>query len=236
MKTPGWCVLTAASIIAGALVTTGCDKFDRFHNVEWRKTKYINSGKKYMTEKKYADAKIQFMRAAAMDPNWSEAQYQLGLASLGTHEAPRAYKSFQKAVAINPKNTSALQEMATLELLNRRYEDAKNNAEKILAIQPGNFAAEETMAYALAGLGDMEGAEGELATLVEHDPGALEADLNLVRMKLREKDKPGAEAVLVNAANKAPTASSWTLLANFYLLEAKAPEAEAAYRKAVTLE
>src|SRR5580658_2175553 len=108
MKTPGWCVLTAASIILGALVTTGCDKFDRFHSVEWRKKKYLESGKKYMTQKKFADAKIQFMRAAAMDNTWSEAQYELGLASLGSKEAARAYKAFQKAVHDDPKNFKAL--------------------------------------------------------------------------------------------------------------------------------
>src|SRR5208282_5674458 len=112
MKTRGWCVLTAVAIVAGAMVTTGCDKFDRFRSVEWRKHKYMESGKKYMSQKKYGEAKIQFMRAVAVDSKWSEAQFELGMAATGAREFPRAFRAFQNAVSADPKNIKALQEIA----------------------------------------------------------------------------------------------------------------------------
>ena len=44
-------------------------------------------------------------------------------------------------------------------------------------------------------MGDMEGSEKELEALVEQDPSQISVDVNLVRMKLRDKDMEGAEAV-----------------------------------------
>ncbi len=166
MKTRGWYALSATAILAGAMVTTGCDKFDRFHSVAWRKQKYMESGKKYFDQKKFSDAKIQFMRVTRLDPKFSEGFYQLGRAEIGTREGSRAYKAFQAAVAADPKNTNALQEMATLELMGKKYEDAKADAQKILAIAPNDSKAQETLAYALAGMGDLEGLRGRTGNAI----------------------------------------------------------------------
>ena len=238
MQNRGWSAFLLAIVISGTLLTTGCDRIDRqidkVRSVDAKKKKYMASGKKFLAEKNPLAARQRFGLALRADPNWA---YQFGLANLLARDYPRAFRAFQATVEKDPKHYDALRQIASLYLASKRYEEAKTAAEKMLAVWPNDAQAQEIIAYSFAGMGDMEASEKELENLVEHDPSQISATLNLARLKLRNKDKEGAEAVLKNAAetSKPQTAASWTLLANFYLLAGKLPEAEQAYRKAISI-
>src|SRR5258708_4092942 len=191
MQTRGFSTLLIGAVFSCVLATTGCDQVDRVTNKlrskESLKNKYMADGKKFMSEKKPREAMQRFTLAARVDPNWGEAQYQLGMAALEARDYPRGYKAFQTAVEKDPKHYEALRQLASLNLVAKKYDDAKATAEKMLAIKPKDSQAEEIIAYSLAGLGDMEGSEKELEGLVEHDPGQISANLNLARFKFRDK-------------------------------------------------
>jgi len=234
--------LVLAVAIPGTLIATGCERidrqFDRVRSAETKKKKYMESGKKFLAEKNPLAARQRFSLAVKTDPNWSEAHYELGLADLQARDYARAFREFQTAVEKDSKNYAATRQMATLYLEAKRYDDAKTAAEKMLTLKPNDSEAQQIIAYSLAGLGDLEAAEKELETVVENDPSQVSATLNLARLKLHDKDKEGAEAVLKAAAetSKPQASASWILLGNFYLLAGKLPEAEQAYKKAGSID
>ena len=57
-----------------SIVCVGCTR-----NPETAKRKYVESGMKYMEQKKYDSAVIQFKKALQVDPRYAEAHYQLGV-------------------------------------------------------------------------------------------------------------------------------------------------------------
>jgi cytochrome c-type biogenesis protein CcmH/NrfG len=59
---------------------------------------------------KFAEAKAQFEKAVALDPNMAEAWYQLGMANLNTGDMPGAVTAFEgylKAAPNGPKAAEA---------------------------------------------------------------------------------------------------------------------------------
>ncbi len=58
-----------------AIVLVGCTR-----NPETAKRKYLESGMKYMDQKKYDSAVIQFKKALQVDPKYAEAHFQLATA------------------------------------------------------------------------------------------------------------------------------------------------------------
>src|ERR1035441_3828102 len=68
-------VFVVIAVLSIAFV--GCTR-----NPETAKRKYVESGLKYMEQKKYDSAVIQFKKALQVDPKYAEAHYQLGNAEL----------------------------------------------------------------------------------------------------------------------------------------------------------
>src|ERR1022692_3512732 len=157
MRNRGWSAFLLAVVISGTLITTGCERidrqFDRVRSVDAKKKKYMDSGKKFLAEKNPLAARQRFGLAIRTDPNWSEAWYQSGIASLQARDYPRAFKAFDSAAKKDPKNYDALRQIASLYLAAKRYDNAKTAAEKMLTVRPNDSAAQEIIAYSLAGLG-----------------------------------------------------------------------------------
>src|ERR1022692_4124253 len=64
-----------------SIVFVGCTR-----NPETAKRKYVESGMKYMEQKKYDSALIQFKKALQVDPRYAEAHYELGMAEMDRSE------------------------------------------------------------------------------------------------------------------------------------------------------
>ena len=59
-------------IAATALLASGCAK-----DPQTAKAKYIATGQKYMKEKQYGDAAVEFRNAIRLDPGSADAYYQV---------------------------------------------------------------------------------------------------------------------------------------------------------------
>ena len=75
-------------MVALLLALAGCTR-----NPDAAKRKYVESGKKYMEEKKYDSAVIQFKKALQIDPRYSEGHYELGRPSWPSNIGPLPSKS-----------------------------------------------------------------------------------------------------------------------------------------------
>ncbi len=92
------------SIVMAALLVgfAGCTR-----NPDAAKRKYVESGMKYMEQKKYDSAVIEFKKALQIDPRYSEAHYELGQAERAQQHWAAAFKEFSMALDQDPNNTKA---------------------------------------------------------------------------------------------------------------------------------
>ena len=124
-----------AVLLVGA---TGCKA-----NPEKAKKKYLESGLNYVDKKQYDAAVIQFKKALQVDPKYSEAHYQLGMAYLRqpnqTQQTVRdGYLELHKATDLDPKNLKARLEMGNLLWAFREFAGAEEQARYIIKRDPNN--------------------------------------------------------------------------------------------------
>jgi len=80
-------ILVLTSFLSGCSGTSPQARHDRF----------LAAGKKLLEKQDYARALLEFKNAARLMPKDPEAEYQLGLATLGLHDLPGAMVWFEKA-------------------------------------------------------------------------------------------------------------------------------------------
>jgi tetratricopeptide (TPR) repeat protein len=66
------------------------------------KAKYFAADQKYITQKKYGDAALEFRKAIRIDPRFADGYYQLSQAALAQHDCQGAYASLGKAIDLDP--------------------------------------------------------------------------------------------------------------------------------------
>src|SRR5271157_2796728 len=160
-------VLIVMTVLLAVLV--GCTR-----NPDAAKRKYVESGMKYMDEKKYDSAVIQFKKALQIDPRWAEAQYALGQAELAQQHWVAAFKEFSVAVDQDPNHVKAHLALGTMWWQARKYTEAEENARFVVEHDPNNNG------YMLLGnvlLGQKKAQEAidmytKAATIKPNDPGA----------------------------------------------------------------
>src|SRR5271167_768496 len=88
-------VLIVMSVLL--VVFAGCTR-----NPAAAKRKYVESGIKYMDQKKYDSAVIQFKKALQIDPRYGEAHYELGQAELAQQHWAAVFREFSEAIIMIP--------------------------------------------------------------------------------------------------------------------------------------
>ncbi len=94
--------IVSVLIVALLVALAACTR-----NPDAAKRKYLESGMKYMSEKKYDSAVIQFKKALQIDPRYSEGHYELGQAELAQQHWAAAFKEFSQALDQDPNNVKA---------------------------------------------------------------------------------------------------------------------------------
>src|SRR5262245_28121463 len=71
------------------------------------KVEYVASGDRYVAEKKYAEAALQFRNAIAEDARFGEARFKLASALEKSGDLPGAYREYVRAADLMPKDITA---------------------------------------------------------------------------------------------------------------------------------
>jgi tetratricopeptide (TPR) repeat protein len=229
----GWTRLLAGiSVLLAALTLTAC-----FRSPEAKAARFLESGKKYLADRDYARAIIQFKNAARSRPNDPAPHHQLGLAYLGTGDVRAALAHLRKATELDPKHVEAQLVLAELMALNRNPEvvkEAERRAEAALEVDPDNPDLLSTVALAEVRLGKPKDAEEHLLEALRYAPQHLKSSTTLALLKVSQRDLDGAEEVLRQATVQAPRSPEAALaLGRFYAMRRKLAEAEAEFRRAV---
>src|SRR5580700_546465 len=87
-----------------------------------RKLRYMESGARYFSNRKYQEAIIQFRNAEQIDPRFAGAHYQLAQAYLAAGNSEAAYRELNETVGLDPANAEAQVSLARALIVRRQYQ------------------------------------------------------------------------------------------------------------------
>jgi tetratricopeptide (TPR) repeat protein len=191
---------------------------------------YLDSGKKFLAQKDYARAVLQFRNAIRANPRNAEAHYQLGAAYLEQRDWTAAYEELTKALELNPNHHEAQVKVITLLASARdlaNVEKARQKAQDFLAASPDNPDVLNALATTEFKLGKPEDAIKTLEQASSKAPQHLQTAVALAKVRLQRRDARGAERVLMEAVNHNPDSiEAHLILSSFYLALGKDAECE----------
>jgi Tfp pilus assembly protein PilF len=220
-----------ALVLIAAVTAVGCRT-----NPDVAKQEYVKSGDRFVEQKKYAEAIVQYRNAVQQDPRFGEARYKLAEAYAKTGDGRNAYREYIRAADLLPDNVDAQVKAATMLLMARQYEDAKTRAQKALAKDSQNVSAHIILGNSLAGLNDFESAIKQLEEANKLQPSAG-AYTSIGAVQLARGARPDAEKAFREAVAVDPKNVGVHLAFAQYLMSVgKAAEAEASLKQALSLE
>lgn len=199
--------------------------------------KYVAKGNQQITERKFAEAVIEYRRAVQADPRLGEARLQLASAYASAGDGPNALKEYARAADLMPDDNATQLKAGSFMLFAGRYQDAQGVAARMLKREPTNVDAQIMFANSLAGLKDMDGAIAAFEKAVDMDPTRATSYSDLGSARLVTGDVAAAEAAFRKAIEIAPNSVNAHLsLANFHWAVNRMPEAEREIKAALAID
>lgn len=201
------------------------------------KTEYVASGDRFVAEKKYSEAIIQYKNAIAQDPRFGEARFKLAKASEANGDALTALREYVRAADLLPNDVAVQLRAAQVLFIARQYPEAKARVDAVLQKDPKNAEALILLGNSLAGLKDFDGAISELEEAIDTDPRRTPTYANVGVLQLAKGDTKAAEGAFKRAVEvNAKSISAHLSLANFYWSANRLDEAEAEFKAAQALD
>src|SRR6185295_13256017 len=145
---------------------------------------FVESGKKYFAQKKYAEAAIEFSNAVQKDDRNRDARFYLARTYYVQGNFQEAIKHLKALLDMDPSNVEANLELGNLFLAagasdSNFYKLAVASAQKLLAQDPNNVRALLLEANAKVGLQDYSSSIESYEKALSLDPQNISAFLSL---------------------------------------------------------
>ncbi|MBI3805568.1 MAG: tetratricopeptide repeat protein [Nitrospirae bacterium] len=206
---------------------------------EAKKEKHYKRGVDYVAHEKYSEAAVEFKNVLQIDPQHTDAKYQLGLVYLklgGLVNARNAFKLLSEVVQKKPDLVEAQVRLATLYLASGDLKSAKEKAELVLQKKQGNPDALLVLARIAQREGRLDEAAQTYQKILDLDPKRLQTYYEFAGLYLLKKDSASAESLLQKALLLDPqSVESHINLARFYHYNHQPKEAESFYLKAISI-
>ena len=136
-------------------------------------------GLSYLQQGKSDRGIESIQKALAVQPDYIDAHFNLGIAlqGLGHHQDAEAH--YRKVIAANPDNAGAQNNLGAALQHHRRFEEAMAHFEKALALQPGFAPAHNNLGAVLKELGQHDRAVTSFNQAIALDPNNPETLCNL---------------------------------------------------------
>lgn len=204
---------------------------------ERAKQEYLASGDRYVEQKKYHEAIVQYRNALQQDARFGDARLKLARAYEQIGDTPNARREYVRAADALPGSVEAQVKAGSSLLLSRQFEDARTRAENALKLDPRNLDAQLLLGNALASLKDLDGALKELEEAVKLDPTSAAAHTGVGAVQLAQGRAGAAEAAFRKAVETNPKLPVAHLaLANFLWAVGRPTDAEHALKQALAIE
>jgi tetratricopeptide (TPR) repeat protein len=146
------------------------------------------------TAKRVKEAEVQFKRALEIDPNYTDARYDLASAEGSGGEWEAAAADFRRVMQERPEDSRAQQHLGEVLILwgdqlfkAGRHEDALARYRDALQFRPGDAQLHGRAGATLAQLARLEEAQAELETALRIDPKSEPARQTMDVLKLMKK-------------------------------------------------
>ena len=199
-------------ILLVAAFTVSCAR-----DPEVAKREYVESGDRFLREKKVKEAIVQYRNALKQDPRFGEARFRLAEAYVQDGDWRRAGREYIRAADLLPKDVEAQLKAGRVLLFARQFQDAATRAHNALALDRRNVDAQVLLGNALAGLRDVDGAIEEIQEAIRLDPNNALGYVSLGALEHAAGRQTDAEAAFRKAIEADPKSTAAYLgLANFY--------------------
>jgi tetratricopeptide (TPR) repeat protein len=223
------------SVCVLALIVAGVASCSR--DPESAKREFLANGNRYLAEKKYAQAIVEYRNALKQDPKFGDAHLKLTDVYIAAGDTRNAIVESVRAADALPNSVDAQMRAGTLLLLSHQYPEAKDRAVAALQQDPKNARALILLGNALAGLKDLDSAIQELDQAIDQDPQLTFSYTNLAALYAAKGDKEAAEHAFQSAVMVAPnSADAHLAYANFLWSEKKAQDAERELKAAAAID
>jgi tetratricopeptide (TPR) repeat protein len=137
----------------------------------------------------FAEAREEFKRAVAIDPNLPDVYAYLGLALLATGDQAGARQAFERELQSNPNNFESNLRLGVILRNDDQTEAALARLHAALQERPGDPGALYQIATIKLAKGQLPEARQDLESLIRDNPGFTEAHVSLATVYFREKRK-----------------------------------------------
>jgi tetratricopeptide (TPR) repeat protein len=223
--------LGIVALFLSLTLLSGC-----FRDPNVRKHKYLESGQKYSAQGKDREAAIQYYNALKIDKNFAEAHYALAQSYLHMGDGPRAYGELQRTVYLQPTNYKARIDLGSILLYPiGKPDDAQAQADAVIAAQPDNADAHALLSRIAAKRGHKDLAFTEIRRALELAPSEAILHETLALLEVGDVTQGASvEDELKKAVALDPkSANAKLLLASFYAMNSRWPEAEQTCKNAI---
>ena len=221
-----WAVVLVA-VIAGS----GCGMVKDF-----RKNRHLKAAEKYVAEKKYKEATIEYRNALRFDPQNLDAVKKLGLAYYENGQLGEAYPPLKRYFDQNQNDLAVRQKLGTIYLMGRAPDKAREQALAILAKKPKDLDALLLLAESSDTPEEIQDSISRLENNRDSlgDPDRVARALGV--LYARNKDLPRAEQEFNKAVTSKPDSPEAHLaLARLHLGKRELEAAEKEFKAAADL-
>jgi len=220
-----------AVVLVAVLSSAGCGMVKDF-----RKSRHLKAAERYVAEKKYKEATIEYRNALRFDPQDLDAVKKLGLAYYENGQLGEAFPPLRRYHDQNQNDLEVRQKLGTIYLMGRAADKAREQALAILAQKPQNLEALLLLAESSDSPEEIQNAISRLeqnrATL--GDPDRVARALGVLHA--RNRDLPKAEQEFQAAVSSKPDSPEAHLaLARLHLGKRELVEAEKEFKAAAEL-
>lgn len=228
---------SAATLCLGLVIALAGLGSAACSNPEEEKQQYFANANRFLEEKKYQEAIVEYRNAIRIDDKFGEARFRLAEAYAAAGNAGGAYNEYIRAADLMPGNSAAQLKAAQFLLLAGQFLDAKTRAERVLTSDPKSVEAQIVIGNALAGMKDLAGAIEQMEEAVKLEPGRSQTYANLAMLRMVQGDRDQAEAAFKRAVELDPKSIvAWLALSNFQFSTGQPAEAEQSLKRALAVE
>ena len=188
-------------------------------------------------QRNWGAAAAEFERIVAIhppEPQYSTAQYDLGIAYANAHRLDDSARAFRAAIAGDPGFLAAMANLISVDLMRGDLRDARAAADRFVALAPDSARALYSRGIVALQSGDAAAAQSDFGKLVQNDPQYALAHYNFGLAQVKLGRMGSAEHEFEIALDLAPAyARARFALGTVLLREGKRAQARAAFDRVV---
>ena len=190
--------LMLAALLGCSLSLSAC------HGAAQREAKFLESGRKYLDQRNYDKARIEFGNAQQIDPRNAQAHYYAGVVAEKLGDPRQAAGQYQAAIDLNQQYVEPRAALARLFVLGGAPDRALDLVETGLAVSQNNPQLLTARAAARVQLGNLADAQADAESAVKQAPADEYAVSVLASLYKRKGLNDQALAVLRNGVQQNP--------------------------------